>query len=137
MRPQALIRSGNFNSPGNTTALPRFEFQKRSQLFIGANEERLPSSRCASAGRTVRPLESTGETQPQLQPALLRLSAISSQYFTYLSADTARHALFCAMVAVVTVLARGTGITSCASAAHVNLRPMSVAFDCSRLRYAR
>jgi hypothetical protein len=28
------------------------------------------------------PLESTAETQPQLQPALLRLSAIISQYFT-------------------------------------------------------
>jgi len=29
----------------------------------------------------VRPLESTAETQPQLKPALLRLSAIISQYF--------------------------------------------------------
>jgi hypothetical protein len=41
MRPQALIRSGNCNSPGNTTALARFEFQKRSQLFIGAHNETL------------------------------------------------------------------------------------------------
>ncbi len=31
----------------------------------------------------VRPRESTIETQPQLQPALLRLSAIISQYFTH------------------------------------------------------
>src|SRR5207247_1646043 len=30
----------------------------------------------------VRPLKSTAETQPQLQSALLRLSAIISQYFT-------------------------------------------------------
>jgi hypothetical protein len=29
-----------------------------------------------------RPLESIVETQPQLQPALLRLSAMISQYFT-------------------------------------------------------
>jgi hypothetical protein len=30
----------------------------------------------------VRPLESIAETQPQLQPTLLRLSAMISQYFT-------------------------------------------------------
>jgi hypothetical protein len=35
----------------------------------------------ASAIQIVRPLESIAETQPQLQPALLRLSAIISQYF--------------------------------------------------------
>jgi hypothetical protein len=38
--------------------------------------------RCASAIQLVRPLQSTPETQPQLQPALLRLSAMISQYFT-------------------------------------------------------
>ena len=32
--------------------------------------------------KIVRPLESIAETQPQLQPALLRLSAISFQYFS-------------------------------------------------------
>jgi hypothetical protein len=32
--------------------------------------------------RSVRPLESIAATQPQLHPALLRLSAMSSQYFT-------------------------------------------------------
>jgi len=31
----------------------------------------------------VRPRESTAETQPQLQPPLLRLSAMISQYFTF------------------------------------------------------
>jgi hypothetical protein len=32
--------------------------------------------------RIVRPAESRVDTQPQLQPALLRLSAMISQYFT-------------------------------------------------------
>ena len=36
-----------------------------------------PLSRCASAIQIVRPLESRAETQPQLQPALLRLSAMT------------------------------------------------------------
>ena len=40
------------------------------------------------AVQTVRPLESIAETQPQLHPALLRLSAMISQYFTA-TADSA------------------------------------------------
>jgi hypothetical protein len=44
--------------------------------------KRFPLSRCASAIQIVRPQESTAETQPQLQPALLRLSAMISQVFT-------------------------------------------------------
>jgi len=44
--------------------------------------KRFPSSRCASAIQIVRPSESTAHTQPQLQPALLRLSAMTSQNFT-------------------------------------------------------
>ena len=36
---------------------------------------------CASAIQIVRPLESIAETQPQLQPALLKLSAMISQHF--------------------------------------------------------
>ena len=43
--------------------------------------KRFPSPRCASTIQIVRPPQSTAETQPQLQPALLRLSAIISQYF--------------------------------------------------------
>jgi hypothetical protein len=39
------------------------------------------SPRCASTIQIVRPWQSMAETQPQLQPALLRLSAIVSQYF--------------------------------------------------------
>jgi hypothetical protein len=42
-----------------------------------------PLSRCASATKIVCPLESTVATQPQLQPALLRLSAMTSQNFTF------------------------------------------------------
>src|SRR5213596_3936450 len=38
--------------------------------------KRFPSPRCASAIQIVRPRESIPETQPQLQPALLRLSAM-------------------------------------------------------------
>jgi len=41
--------------------------------------KRFPLSRCASAIQIVRPLESIADTQPQLQPALLRLSEIISQ----------------------------------------------------------
>jgi len=36
----------------------------------------------ASANQIFRPLESIAETQPQLQPAALSLSAMISQYFT-------------------------------------------------------
>jgi hypothetical protein len=36
----------------------------------------------------IRPSRSTAETQPQLQPALLRLSAIISQYFTGIGTST-------------------------------------------------
>ena len=43
--------------------------------------KRFPSPRCASAIQIVRPLEPIAETQPQLQPASLRLSAMISQYF--------------------------------------------------------
>ena len=42
--------------------------------------KRLPSSQCASVIQIVWPWASTAETQPQLQPALLRLSAIISEY---------------------------------------------------------
>jgi hypothetical protein len=45
--------------------------------------KRFPLSRCASAIQIVRPSRSIAETQPKLQPALLRLSAIFSQYFTH------------------------------------------------------
>ena len=50
--------------------------------------KRFPSSRCASAIQIVRPLESIADTQPQLQPALLRLSAITSEFFIRFRAIT-------------------------------------------------
>jgi hypothetical protein len=43
--------------------------------------KRFPSPHCASTTKMVRPLESIAETQPHEKPALLRLSAIVSQYF--------------------------------------------------------
>jgi hypothetical protein len=39
-------------------------------------------TQCTSAIQIVRPLESIAETQPQLQPPLLILPAMISQYFT-------------------------------------------------------
>jgi len=59
----------------------RFKFQKSRQLSSARTTKRFPSSRCASATKIVRRLESTVATQPQLQPALLRYSAMISQYF--------------------------------------------------------
>ncbi len=42
---------------------------------------RFPSPRCASVIQIVRPCVSIADTQPQLHPALLRASAMISQYF--------------------------------------------------------
>ena len=52
--------------------------------------KRFPSSRCASTIQIVRPQQSIAETTPQLNPALLRLSAMTSQYFTAASYSTRR-----------------------------------------------
>jgi hypothetical protein len=51
-------------------------------VFIRTQDKRFPSPRCAAAIQIVRLLESIAETQPQLQSALRRFSAIISQYFT-------------------------------------------------------
>ena len=48
------------------------------------------SPQCASAMKIVRPLESIADTHSQLQPALLRLSAMISQYFTELHSEPLR-----------------------------------------------
>jgi hypothetical protein len=51
-----------------------------SSRFANATAtKRFPSSRCASATKIVCPCASTVATQPQVQPALLSLSAIISQ----------------------------------------------------------
>jgi hypothetical protein len=60
----------------------RFKFHKRSQLFIRVCNETFSVIAMRVCNKTVRQLESIAETQPQLQPALLRLSAMISQYFT-------------------------------------------------------
>jgi hypothetical protein len=49
--------------------------------------KRFPSSRCASTIQIVRPSRSTAETQPELHPPLLRLSAMISQYFIRVQVD--------------------------------------------------
>src|SRR5215475_11212881 len=55
----------------------RFKFQQRGQLLIGApTTKRFRSSRDAFAIQIVRPCESMADTEPQLHPALLRLSAM-------------------------------------------------------------
>jgi hypothetical protein len=55
---------------------------KAVNLSSAQTIKRRLSPRCASAMKIVRRLESTAETQPQLQPALLRLSAMTSQNST-------------------------------------------------------
>jgi hypothetical protein len=69
-----ILRSDSANSG--------FEFDKRRQLVIGANDESLSVVAVCVATKIVRPLESIVATQPQLQPARLRLSAMISPYFT-------------------------------------------------------
>src|SRR6266436_9927903 len=59
----------------------RFQFKKPVSFSSARTMKRFPSPRCASAIQIVRQLESMADTQPQLQPALLRLSAMISQYF--------------------------------------------------------
>ena len=105
--------------------------------------KRLPSSRCASAIKIVCPLELIVATQPQLQPALLRLSAIISQYFNVplvllgsSLADAARPASFRAAFAVMAVFARITRVASCAGAVFMNARRVSAHFACRCFRYA-
>jgi len=55
--PQQL---GNPNEAANR----RFEFDKRSQLFIARTAKRFPSPRYASAIQIIRPSQSTADTSP-------------------------------------------------------------------------
>jgi len=65
------------------TSNRRVELHKSGQLFVGTHDGAVISvAAMASAAKIGLPWESTPETQPQLQPALLRLSAMISQYFT-------------------------------------------------------
>src|SRR4029453_18080303 len=70
----ALVRSIKFHTAGRDSIF--------GSLSSARTTKRLPSQRCASTIQIVRPLESIADTQPQLHPALLRLSAMISQYFT-------------------------------------------------------
>ena len=56
--------------------------QTQSAFCQRSTTKRFPSPRCASAIQIVRHSESMAETQPKLQPASWRLSAMISQYFT-------------------------------------------------------
>jgi len=60
----------------------QFQFDKRRQLFIRPHNEPFSVSAMRVNNPDYLPLEFIVETQPQLQPALLRLSAMISQYFT-------------------------------------------------------
>jgi hypothetical protein len=51
-----------------------FQFQTRSQLFSGTHNKALSVAAMRVSNQIVRPAESTADTQPQLPPALLRLS---------------------------------------------------------------
>jgi hypothetical protein len=59
-----------------------FQFHKRIQLFVRVRNETLPVAAMRVCDPDRSPAESIAETQPQLHPALLRLSAMISQYFT-------------------------------------------------------
>jgi hypothetical protein len=72
------VEFGQTHEPVNTIPHKpnrRSQFYKCRQLFIARVTKSFPSSQCASAIRLVRPVESRADTQPQLHPALLRLSA--------------------------------------------------------------
>jgi len=73
-----MERLANRSSQRPAAANRRFKFNKRRQLFIRTHNEALTVA--VSATKIVRPLELIAETQPQLQPDALRLSATISQY---------------------------------------------------------
>jgi hypothetical protein len=66
----------NVDSSGFGRANRRFKLHNAVSFSSARTTKRFPSSRCASAMKIVRPVASTVATQPQLQPALLRLSAM-------------------------------------------------------------
>jgi len=74
--PASFVKQENRN-PESPIPVPK----TRSAFHFARTTKRFPSPRCASAIQIVRPLESTAETQPNLQQRFLRLSAMISQYF--------------------------------------------------------
>jgi hypothetical protein len=69
----ALISQWNFYRMKPAESKPIRVPQTRSAFHPHAQRNAFRPPRCASAIQIVRPLESIAETQPQLQPALLRL----------------------------------------------------------------
>jgi hypothetical protein len=61
-------------------ACRRFRFHKSSQHFIGTHDKTLSVAMRVN-NPDCSPFAITAETQPQLHPALLRLSVMISQYF--------------------------------------------------------
>jgi hypothetical protein len=57
------------------------QFHKRSQLFVGTHRETLSVVTMSVNNPDRSPLRSRAEIQPQLRPALLRLSAMISKDF--------------------------------------------------------
>jgi hypothetical protein len=74
----------------------RFEFNKRHQLFVGMPNETLSVAAMCVCNLGCSRVGSIAETQPQLQPALLRLSAMISQY-RFTQRDSAYFSLHTAM----------------------------------------
>jgi hypothetical protein len=60
----------------------RFEFPKRRQLFIRAHNEPLTVAAMCVSSPDCSSSQSRAKTHLKLQPALLSLSAIISQYYT-------------------------------------------------------
>jgi hypothetical protein len=82
------------------------QYDERSQLFIRSHNEPLSVAAMRVCNPDCSPpLESIAETQPQLQPAFLRLSAMISYDFTQSdSAIFVLHATMTKMIAgVITV----------------------------------
>ena len=87
--PYGTMFTGRRNSHLATPYRDCLQVPENAVSFSSARTtKRFPSSRCASTIQIVRPLESIAETQPQLQPALLRLSAMISQYLFNLLVQT-------------------------------------------------
>ena len=90
-RPTDLTRARDCQPPTDSVnaILPMADSSSRNAVSFSSarTTKRLPSSRRASTIQIVRPSESTAETQPQLQPALLSLSAMISHSFTHQKID--------------------------------------------------
>ena len=73
-----------------SSANRRFQFHKRGQLFIRMHNETLSVVAMRISKSDCSTVESIAETQLQLQPALLRLSAMISEYFMRHGANARR-----------------------------------------------